>query len=114
GTGALVTAIALMPKAVRAENQVAFEGTLTVQFVGSTTQCAPGDAACSQCVAPPVNGFFVDAQGIAETTLGPLFSKVSNCATSPPAPHGGSVGPLPLSTTPPVTLPSSLPPRRMF
>src|SRR5262249_1219960 len=110
GTGALVTAIALMPKAVRAENQVAFEGTLTVQAVVSQ-QCASGVLASSQCVAPPVNGLFVDAQGIAETTLGPLFAKVLKCFnpnSTAQAPYGTYAGTLTLNSTPPVTQPSLL------
>ena len=70
-----VTAIALRPKAVRADDQGAFQGTLTVQFTGSE-QCNSGNSTCSQCVQ---SGVFVEAQGIAQTTLGPLFAKVLKC-----------------------------------
>ena len=109
GTGALVTAIALMPKAVRAENQVPFQATLTVQFMVAFTpeQCAVGDTTCSTCTQ--AGGGFVDAQGLAETTMGPLFAKVLKCSSGSPAPYGGYVGTLTLSTTPPVTSTSSFP-----
>ena len=63
-----MTAIALNPQAVRADEQGAFKGTLTVQFTLST-RCASGDSTCSRCVQTP-SGVFVEAQGIAVTTLG--------------------------------------------
>jgi hypothetical protein len=77
------------------------KGTLAVQFV-SGTSCASGDRACTTCVQNN-NGVFVDAQGIAETTVGPLFAKVLKCATPPGnPPYGGYAGTLTLSLTPPV------------
>jgi hypothetical protein len=96
-----------MPKPVQADEQGAFKGTLTVQYVLSR-ECAAGDSVCSQCVQ--AGGYFVDAQGIAETTLGPLFAKVLKCASPSPAPYGGYAGTLTLSLTPPVTPPSLIPP----
>ena len=105
-----VTAIALRPKAVRADDQGAFQGTLTVQFTGSQ-QCNSGDSTCSQCVQ---SGVFVEAQGIAQTTLGPLFAKVLKCFYPNNSPYGTYAGTMTLSLTPPVTPPSVLAPQRMF
>ena len=103
-----VTTVGLRPNAVQADDQGAFTGTLTVQFTGSQ-QCAPGDSTCNSCVSQ-TGAFFVDAQGIAQTTLGPLFAKVLKCSSPSPLPYGGYAGTLTLSTTPPVTQPSLIPP----
>jgi hypothetical protein len=73
-----------------------FKGTLTVQFTGSQ-QCAPGDANCSQCVQN--SGFFIEAQGIGDTSLGPLFVKVLKCFYPDKPPYGTYAGTL--STTAP-------------
>jgi hypothetical protein len=100
-----VTAIDLKSKAVRADQQGAF-GTLTVQFTESQ-ECASRDSICSQCVQ--AGGLSIEAQGIAETTLGPLFAKVLKCFNPNPTsqfPYGTYAGTLTLSTTPPVTPPS--------
>lgn len=105
-----VTPIALRPTAVRADEQGGFQGTLTVQFTGSQ-QCAPGDSVCSQCVE--AGAFFVEAQGVAQTTLGPLFAKVLKCFNpnaAPHAPYGTYAGSMTLSLTPPVTPPSVIAP----
>jgi hypothetical protein len=105
-----VTPIALRPTAVRADEQGGFQGTLTVQFTGSQ-QCASGDSVCSRCVQ--ANSLFVEAQGIAQTTLGPLFAKVLKCANpnaAPNAPYGTYAGTMTLSLTPPVTPPSVIAP----
>jgi hypothetical protein len=102
----VVTAIALRPKAVRADEQAAFNGTLTVQFTGSQ-QCDSGDSICSQCVQ---TGLFIEAQGIAETTLGPLFAKVLKCFYPSSTPYGTYAGTMTLSLTPPVTPPSVIAP----
>jgi hypothetical protein len=101
-------AIALMPKAVWADDQGAFQGTLTAQFTGSQ-QCAAGDSTCNSCVSQ-TGAFFVDAQGIAQTTLGPLFAKVLKCFNPNSTKFGGYAGTLTLSVTPPVTQPSLIPP----
>jgi hypothetical protein len=90
--------------------QGAFKGTLTVQFTLSQ-ECNTGDSTCSQCVQ--AGGFFAEAQGIAETTLGPLFAKVLKCFnpnSTAQAPYGTYAGTLTLSVNPPVTPPSLLPP----
>ena len=104
---------ALRPTSVRADEQ-GFKGTLTVQFTvtnGTNQQCASGDGICIQCTQN--SGFYVEAQGIAETTLGPLFAKVLKCfnpTPSPPkAPYGTYAGTMTLSVTPPVTPPSVIP-----
>lgn len=105
-----VTAIALRPNAVRANEQGAFAGTLTVVFTASQ-QCASGDSVCSSCVQ--TGNLSVEAQGIAETTLGPLFAKVLKCfnpSFATQAPYGSYAGTLTLSLTPPVTPPSLIAP----
>lgn len=53
------------------------KGTLSVLAVVGRS-CAPGDQACNKCVSQDPNNLFVEAQGIAETTLGPLFAQVLN------------------------------------
>jgi hypothetical protein len=101
---ALATVIvALSPGAVRADEQGAFKGTLTVQFTGSQ-QCAAGDTSCITCVHN--SGFYVEAQGLANTSLGPLFAKVLKCFNPNKAPYGTYAGTMTLSVTPPVTPPS--------
>jgi hypothetical protein len=106
-----VATIVSRPKAVRADEQGAFKGTLTVQFTGSQ-QCASSDSICRQCVQ---NGLFIEAQGIAQTTLGALFAKVLKCFTpsnTPQAPYGTYAGTMTLSVTPPVTFPSVIKPSK--
>ena len=76
---------------------------MTVQFV-LTRSCASGDVACSACIQDP-NSVFVEAQGIADTTVGPLFAQVLKCASGSPSPYGGYVGTLTLSDTPTVAPP---------
>jgi hypothetical protein len=105
------TTIALTPRPVRADEQGAFKGTLTVQFTG-IPQCATGDtnSICGQCIQ---TGLYIEAQGIADTTLGPLFAKVLKCfnpSSTRLAPYGTYAGTMTLSVTPPVTLPSVTPP----
>jgi hypothetical protein len=100
---ALLFAVLSSSVAVAQDQQGAFKGTLTVQFILSQ-DCNTGDSTCSQCVQS--GSLFVDAQGIAETTLGPLFAKVLKCATSA-SPYGTYAGTMTLSETPPVT-PTSL------
>jgi hypothetical protein len=68
-----------------------FKGTLTVQFTGSQ-QCAPGDANCSQCIEN--SGIFIEAQGIGDTSLGPLFVKVLKCFYPDKPPYGTYTGTL--------------------
>jgi hypothetical protein len=92
-----VTTVALLrPSAVQADEGAPFKGTLTVQFTGSQ-QCAPGDANCTQCVQN--FGFYVEAQGIADTSLGLLFAEVLKCFYPGVAPFGTYAGTL--STTAP-------------
>ena len=71
-----VMAIASRPRAAQADEGVPFRGTLTVQFVG-TQVCASGDTNCTACVGN--SNFYVEAQGIANTSLGPLFVEVLKC-----------------------------------
>jgi hypothetical protein len=97
------TTVALGPKPVRADEQGSFKGTLTVQFTAATThaQCSSGDGTCNTCIQN--SGFYIEAQGLADTSLGPLFAKVLKCSY-PPSPSfqfGNYVGTMTLSPTPP-------------
>jgi hypothetical protein len=78
-----VMTVALRPRAAQADEGVPFRGTLAVQFTGSQV-CASTD--CTTCVGN--SGFYIEAQGIANTSLGPLFAEVLKCFN----PAGGSFG----------------------
>jgi len=71
-----VLTVALRPKGALADERVPFNGTLTVQFVVSQI-CAPGDTNCTACTSQ--NSFYVEAQGIGDTSLGPLFVYLLKC-----------------------------------
>jgi hypothetical protein len=77
--------LALKPRAAQANEEPAFKGTLTVQVAVSQT-CAPGDANCNTCINN--SGLFIDAQGMSDTSLGPLFVEVLKCLN----PNGGRFG----------------------
>ena len=51
-------------------------GTLSVQYTGSQV-CASDDTNCKACVGN--SSFYVEAQGIANTSMGPLFVEVLKC-----------------------------------
>jgi len=72
----VVMTVALRPRAAQADEGVPFRGTLSVQYTGSQV-CASGDTNCTSCVAS--SSFYVEAQGIANTSLGPLFVEVLKC-----------------------------------
>jgi hypothetical protein len=74
--GLAVITVALRPKAAQADEGVPFSGTFTVQFVASQI-CAPGDMNCAACTTS--NSFYVEAQGIGNTSLGTLFVEVLKC-----------------------------------
>jgi hypothetical protein len=74
--GLAVITVALRPKAAQADEGVPFSGTLTVQFVASQI-CASGDMNCTACTGS--NSFYVEAQGIGNTSLGTLFVEVLKC-----------------------------------
>jgi hypothetical protein len=80
-----VMTVALRPRAAKADEGAPFRGTLAVQFTGSQV-CASGDTNCTACVAN--SSFYVEAQGIANTSLGTLFVEVLKCFN----PAGGSFG----------------------
>jgi hypothetical protein len=77
--------LAPVPRSTQADEGVTFKGTFTVQVAISQT-CAPGDTTCNACINN--SGLFVDAQGIGDTSLGPLFVEVLKCFN----PNGGSFG----------------------
>ena len=99
----LLAVLALMTLAVprrraRADEGTPFEATLPVQFIASQI-CAPGDASCQACTNPSQNGFNVEAQGLADTSLGPLFAQVLKCFYPNNPPFGTYSGTL-ITTAP--------------
>jgi len=74
--GLAVMTAALRSKAAQSDEGVPFSGTLTVQFVISQI-CAPGDTNCTACTG--TNNFYVEAQGIGDTSLGTQFVEVLKC-----------------------------------
>lgn len=76
-------AFVLPRKPARADEGTQLKATLPVQFIASQL-CALGDASCIACTNQ--GGFFVEAQGLADSSLGPLFAQVLNVSiqTAPP------------------------------
>jgi len=89
----VVTFVALASWSGRAQANggATLKATLPVQFIASQI-CAPGDASCSTCVNQ--NGLFVEAQGLADSSLGPLFAKVLKCFYPNEPPFGTYAGTL--------------------
>ena len=73
---AVVTAALRSKAAAQSDEGVPFSGTLTVQFVASQI-CALGDTNCHACAS--ANNFYVEAQGIGDTSLGTQFVEVLKC-----------------------------------
>jgi len=84
-------AFVLPRRSARADGGNRFKATLPVQFIASQI-CAPGDASCLACVG--LGGFFVEAQGLADSSLGPQFAQVLKCFNPNGAPFGTYVGTL--------------------
>jgi len=82
------TTLALRPKAAQATEETPFAGTLTVQVEGIPTiaGCAPGDVSCATCLGN--SSFYIEAQGIGDTSLGTMFGEVLKCFN----PTAGSFG----------------------
>jgi hypothetical protein len=80
--------LALKPRAAKANDDAPFNGTLTVQaeIIPTIGGCAPGDVNCTTCVGN--SSFYVEAQGIGDTSLGTMFGEVLKCFN----PTGGSFG----------------------
>jgi len=72
-----------------------FKATFTAQFIGTQT-CAPGDASCSACLDQ--NGFFIEAQGLSESTVGPLFVQLFKCFYPNDPPFGSYAGTLTMTS----------------
>jgi hypothetical protein len=83
--------VALRTRAAQADEGVQFKETLTVQFTGSQV-CAPGDTNCVTCVGN--SSFYIEAQGIGDTSLGPMFAKVLKCFNPAGTPFGTYAGSL--------------------
>ena len=84
-------AFVLPRTSARADGGIPFKATLPVQFIASQI-CAPGDASCLACTG--LGGFFVEAQGLADSSLGPLFAQVLKCFNPNGAPFGTYAGTL--------------------
>lgn len=82
------TTLALKPRAAQADEGAPFKGTLTVQVevIPTIGGCAPGDVNCTTCVGN--SSFYVEAQGIGDTSLGTMFGEVLKCFN----PTAGSFG----------------------
>lgn len=86
-----LTTLAVPRRPARADEGTPFKATLPVQFIASQI-CAPGDASCLACTG--LGGFFVEAQGLADSSLGPLFAEVLKCFNPNGAPFGTYAGTL--------------------
>ena len=78
--------LAVKPRAAKADEEAPFKGTLTVsvELITTVGGCATNDAACNACVGN--SNFYVEAQGIGDTSLGTMFGEVLKCfnLTAPP------------------------------
>jgi hypothetical protein len=76
------------PRAAQANEEAPFKGTPTVQVEVITTigGCAPGDVNCNTCLGN--SSFYIEAQGIGDTSLGTMFVEVLKCFNA----AGGSFG----------------------
>ena len=84
-------AFVLPGRPARADEGTRFKATLPVQFIASQI-CATGDASCVACTSQ--NGLYVEAQGIADSSLGPLFAQVLKCFYPSDPPFGTYAGTL--------------------
>ena len=82
-----VMLVAVKPRATHADEGVPFKGTLTVQYIGSQA-CATDDMNCNACINSSSPSLYVEAQGIANTSMGPLFAEVLKCYNLTGGPHG--------------------------
>jgi hypothetical protein len=82
---AAITA-ALMAGAARADEGVPFKAAFTVQaeLLTAITGCDSQDTNCQACLKN--SGFYVEAQGIGDTSQGPLFFEVLNASIQTMAP----------------------------
>lgn len=90
---ATLLTVALSPGSVEAQSggTTPFKATLTVAYI-ATQICETGDLSCSACINQ--NGFYVEAQGLADTSLGPLFAQVLKCWYMNEPPFGTYAGTL--------------------
>lgn len=80
--------VALKPRAALAGETMPLLGTFADQaeLVTAISSCGPGDTACNACLAS--SGFYVEAQGVGNTSQGPLYFEVLKCFNL----AGGSFG----------------------
>jgi hypothetical protein len=91
--GALVLVamiVALAPKRATADEGGTIKGNFTVSiaFIQNSSACGVGDN-CIVCVTSDPPRFYIEAQGVGETSLGTLFLKIQKCA-NPAASEFGS------------------------
>lgn len=72
----VVMTVALKPKAALGSDTVPIKGTFTVQ-AELISACAPDDANCNACLSS--SGFYIEAQGVGDTSQGPLFFEILKC-----------------------------------
>jgi hypothetical protein len=83
-----VMTLALKPRAAQANEETPSKGTPTVQVevITAIGGCAPIDVSCITCLGN--SSLYIEAQGIGDTSLGPMFVEVLKCLN----PAGGSFG----------------------
>lgn len=86
--------VGLKPRAVQANEEVPFKGTLTVQVevITAIGGCAPDDVNCTACLGN--SSFYIEAQGIGDTSLGTMFGEVLKCLNPAVGPFGTYAGTL--------------------
>jgi hypothetical protein len=91
----LAVAFSPRPAVAQVDGGATFSATFTAQFIGTQT-CAQGDASCTACVNG--NGFFVEAQGLSDSSMGPLFVQLFKCFYPNQPPFGTYAGTLTMTS----------------
>jgi hypothetical protein len=91
--------VVLKPRSTKANEEAPFKGTLTVEaeVITAIGGCAPGDVNCTACLGN--SSFYIEAQGVGETSLGTMFGEILKCFNPTAGPFGTYTGTL--STTAP-------------
>ena len=85
---ALTVALALNLPPAFAEESSSISGAFVEQaeLIIAISACGPGDTSCTTCLNS--SGFFVEAQGLGDTSQGPMYLEIRKCFN----PGGGSFG----------------------
>jgi hypothetical protein len=80
--------VVLKPSSTEANEEAPFKGTLTVEaeVITAIGGCASGDVNCTACLGN--SSFYIEAQGVGDTSLGTMFGEVLKCFN----PTAGSFG----------------------